>query len=82
MSIILAPFQPVTHSQTVIDLWAPVAKYLRAMEGDKPLDSTVEALETLTEETEEHLETDRPTVKYRLYKRRFAGLVALVSKGF
>lgn len=48
------------------------------MEEDKPsLDSAIEATANL-----EHLETDRPTVKYRLYKRRFAGLVALVSRGF
>ena len=51
------------------------------MEGDKPsLDSAHEALPNL--ETEEHSETDRPTVQYRLYKRRFVGLVALVSRGF
>jgi hypothetical protein len=43
------------------------------------LDSAIEASANL--EAEEHLETDRPTVKYRLYKRRFAGLVALVSRG-
>ena len=27
-------------------------------------------------------ELERPTVRYRLYKRRFAGLVALVSRAF
>jgi hypothetical protein len=49
----------------------------RAMEGDKPsLDSAHEALKA-----EAHSEADRPTVQYRLYKRRFTGLVALVSRG-
>lgn len=51
-----------------------------AMEGDntdKPsLDSAHEALVNLKAE-----EADRPTVHYRLYKRRFTGLVALVSRG-
>jgi hypothetical protein len=54
------------------------------MEGDKSLDYAHEASANV--KAEEHSETDngttgRPTVQYRVYKRRFAGLVALVSKG-
>ena len=53
------------------------------MAGDKPsLDGAHEASATLKVELEELSEIVGPTVQYRLYKRRFAGLVALVSRGF
>ena len=58
------------------------------MEGDKSsldIDNAKDGNEASANpktDSEEHSETDRPTVQYRLYKRRFAGLVALVSRGF